>query len=804
MASEFASQLASALVTSVLLRLVTFTLSTWVTRKLLPSQMGTSFSYDVYVDAMVFVGREAVRCVASRYPVVREKDSNPRETKGLAIDRYRLVAMLNTFAIIIPACGLLMMVVELVGGFILPVGSASLSWMWSCWQLRHTSEGLAPFPISQMGETGWKSIIPSLTQKVWPSWSVGWEFVREAHAPLMNSSQGMSSIPFLASILTMASMLHITFRLLIPEILVWCCVMAMASVELSIGLFSALDLFRTTVLAEAFGVVGRQVATLCMIQFWLPLASQSSAFTAADLHSRCALAASPTRCEEVFQRMKMVDETWRIRVVFAIGLLTYGLSLVLFYAVACGKHWKRCRRWLGAARWEPPPALTAHLTEHRPSSSLESFFSVSRPMEEIEKTSVGIHEREERKTEKTKTKPAMKRNRSAFKRFGFLFVLSEYCSPLLYWYVDWPLVWGAFHYHRLLLQAFFKESLTRLALTEGTNFALFSLADASSRGCFQTISRLGALVIRLVFRVWENACLAHWSRLAQQGESGRREALRSLSHMLRISFYVGFFCSWLGPLYAELILQILYAGRWTTPGMVSALQYYCCSLGILAWNGLLECFVRTVSNPKLLKQQQIWSLIISGIYVVSSYVFLWEAGDRTGEAARSTLQGGDIDVQKNTCEGASALKTLLFLQRANMVARIFVSLGLVLWSSDALPSCRLKKEGSHADLSLRDRKDDALSTTNNERKELSSTETTCRPLFLLPLWRDVFVPFFSPSFIPLAAVYWWTRTPAFFPTAWMKKFYMPPLLVVLCALVIIVTDVDVRRSAWRIAERLVS
>lgn len=793
MASEFASQLASALVSNVLLRLLTFTLTTWLTRMLLPSQVGISFSYEVYVDAMLFIGREAVRCVTSRYSVAREKHAGSSSTSRVfLIDRERLIAMLNTSALIFPSCLAIMAAVELLGGIFLPVGGAFFSWMWSSWHYRNTDVPIR-FTMNVGGENGFGSLVPSLSHRLWPAFGVGFEFVSETQH--LSGERDPSYTTFLGQAKFFFAVFKTLLQLMVPEILVWSSVLAMALVEPCIALFSSLDLFRTTVLAEALSMIVRQVSTLVMVQFWLS-SFPSPFFTTPAIHAHCVASSFPDRCEEAYQRMDAVQDEWRVRLVFSMGVFIYGASLVLFYAIACGKGFKRWRWLLGVDRWLAPTPPSIPLSDLISSPSVDSFFAIApATSEKKEEKVIGIAKGQDEVTETNL--PALK-PRTEFARSVFPVSFSYIFFPLFSQYVDYSLMRAAFHYHRRLLHAFFLESLTRLALTEGTNFALFSLTDAASRGCFQTISRLGSLLSRLVFRIWENACLAQWSRLTQQGESGRQDALRGLSRMLRISFYVGFLCSWLGPLYSQLLLHTLYAGKWSTAGMVASLQYYCHSLGPMAWNGLLECFVRAIAHPKLLKNQQMCSVVISAVYVVSSYALLWNSAQASVGRSTAALDGPHAATSQETCDGTTVLPTLLFLQRTSMIARIVVSFGLILSSDTILPSCRSKRNANVAELAINEEKGMTMgekkSTTSRGKEFFSFT-------ILSVLWKDLLFPLWSPSFIPLALLFLWTRTPAFFPPLLLRKVYMPPLLAFIFVIAVVGTDRDVRNSILSIAKR---
>ncbi|KEG11182.1 putative dolichyl-P-Man:GDP-Man5GlcNAc2-PP-dolichyl alpha-1,2-mannosyltranslocase [Trypanosoma grayi] len=71
----FKGQLASALVLSVALKLVTFALTTVLTRQLTPGENGVSFSAQLYINTVLFLARECVRSVNARHNL-RDKMSS--------------------------------------------------------------------------------------------------------------------------------------------------------------------------------------------------------------------------------------------------------------------------------------------------------------------------------------------------------------------------------------------------------------------------------------------------------------------------------------------------------------------------------------------------------------------------------------------------------------------------------------------------------------------------------------------------------------------------------------------------------
>nr|CCC53786.1 putative RFT-1 [Trypanosoma vivax Y486] len=183
----------------------------------------------------------------------------------------------------------------------------------------------------------------------------------------------------------------------------------------------------------------------------------------------------------------------------------------------------------------------------------------------------------------------------------------------------------------LLLLQFFRESCLRLLLTEGEHFALASMNSATAVGQYNVVGNLGSLAARLVFRVWETACFAKWSRDAAAGREG--EAVALLIVMLRVSSYFGATVLLLGPPMSEVVLLGLFSHRWATPEMVRALQLYCYQLPLMGWYGLLDAFVRATASPHTLVIVQKVLVAQTALYLIVCFVALrlhWAADAAVG------------------------------------------------------------------------------------------------------------------------------------------------------------------------------
>lgn len=814
MASGFGTQLISALAFNVFLRLFTFFLSTWLTRTLLPTQVGINFSYLVYVESIHFLSREAIKNVASRYSIRAQSEGSERQHgnthnsgrvgAAIKVEAKKTVALLNTAALTIPVCIIVMLTVEMLGAGVFPMMAALWNWfaasplsetnsersMGSVQNLAHTTHAAQMVSESVV-------ILPSLCGPMLRAWKASWRLAIESW-PYQSSGdiRGAVSLSFWWPLLSTC------IRLSIPECLAWFSVVGLALVDPSVALLTSLDLFRTIVIAEGTTMMVRLAFTLVLTKSLLSSTGGGEGRPTAlwrlvgnSTPPPLSSAIQDPRYMEAYHVMDQVNKEWVVRLVFASGCIIHAAAMIVFYAIACGSGVRKLRWWLGTAHWCPPlpSRRLSELLRGEGKASIDVLFEeeVMEFSEEKEADHEGEKESLRGPAEKQQTKRTI---------LDLLF-------PLLVPYVRWPAMRAALRHHRLLLVAFFRESLIRLALSEGTNIALLSVSDAASRGCYQTISRLGALATRLLFRIWENACQAHWSRLAHQSDA--KAAVHGLRVMLRLSLYVGFLCSWLGPLYARLVLTVLYSGRWTTIGMVGSLQYYCHTMGPMAWNGLLECFVRAVAQPSLLKQQQVWTVAVSVIYVVSSYVVLLHLRHKQEKIQQQewvqvvhnyTMQNHTENFSFNKegmklksveaierCEDTTVTDVLLILHRVNMLVRICISIGLLLWGKNTAP--QTTHSTTFTDCRKREEVDEEVETGGSQPQNVS-VQISGRVVS----WKDLITIFPLSSSPALACLFIWTRTPFLFPEYLSRKLYMPPFLTILFIFVVSLLDGEMRKA----------
>ena len=166
-------------------------------------------------------------------------------------------------------------------------------------------------------------------------------------------------------------------------------------------------------------------------------------------------------------------------------------------------------------------------------------------------------------------------------------------------------------------RSFFLDSILRILLTEGEKFFLAAFGTMSSQGIYDMVMNLGSLVVRVVFRVWEDNCSSTWAQL--QAQNAYDKALLLLQRMIKIALILGGSFFLFGPPLSRLLLQLLYGSRWTSHDAVQALQEFCVLVPLMGVNGLLEAFIRATGSPSDLRFAWAAMLVSSVLYTGSCY-----------------------------------------------------------------------------------------------------------------------------------------------------------------------------------------
>ncbi|CAJ1029064.1 Rft protein, putative [Leishmania lindenbergi] len=566
--SSFKGQLLFALMLSVGLKLVTFSLSTLLTRLLLPYQNGVYFTFNVYNDAVLFIAREATRSVASRLPIIEssaeaednaKQDSNSDAAQEVgpagqggaenapsapsARTPANLVRVANIRGVVsIALCSVPLAIVM----------AATVEALGVC---------LGP-----------ASFLPSLMRYARASQR---DFPKAKSVSDLDSAMALTGLPSVV-------------LPYVPEMTVVLCTIIMAAMEPCVVLVQSLSLFRVVVLAECATLVAR----LCTI-IGIAYACQRD------------IAGGRTSDDEVGNGLRTL---WETRMAMAFGQLAYAITHVIYYTLVVSGL--PVARWLGSSP-EMEQVRAAALLAH------------ARDLGQSRQGAVASGSAASAKA----APPSVLPTPSQSVRW------SSFVFPFCFYSIGDSVV--ACRRHCALLSTFLRESLLRLVLSEGESLVLTSLGSETARGYYHLIYNLGSLVARLLFRVWENACFVKWSLEASLGH--RHTAVHLLKLMLRLAFYVGFSFTLLGPPLTQKFLTTMYTSRWATPQVSTALQLYFYALPLMAWNGLLEAFLRAVASPAVLQRLQRWMVGETVLYIAACYVTLTAFG-------KTDMQGESVSV----------------------------------------------------------------------------------------------------------------------------------------------------------------
>jgi oligosaccharide translocation protein RFT1 len=161
-----------------------------------------------------------------------------------------------------------------------------------------------------------------------------------------------------------------------------------------------------------------------------------------------------------------------------------------------------------------------------------------------------------------------------------------------------------------LWRSLFFDSLLRIVLTEGEKFFLLAFGTMTSQGIYDMVMNLGSLVVRVIFRVWEDNCHSAWAQLHAQKDVEKSLAL--LRRMIKISLLLGCAFFLFGPPLSRLLLHVLYGARWTSNEAVEALQQFCLLVPLMGMNGLMEAYIRATGTP--------WDLQLAWVSMICSSV----------------------------------------------------------------------------------------------------------------------------------------------------------------------------------------
>ncbi|KAK7207184.1 oligosaccharide translocation protein RFT1 [Myxozyma melibiosi] len=171
------------------------------------------------------------------------------------------------------------------------------------------------------------------------------------------------------------------------------------------------------------------------------------------------------------------------------------------------------------------------------------------------------------------------------------------------------------------LQTVFKHYLT-----EGDKFLSSLYITISEQGVYALTANYGSLIARLVFLPIEEAVRTLFSKLLAPplSASNFRMSSDTLSSILRVYCHVALLSSIFGPSVGPFLLSFIAGSKWSSASnsaasVISAYAYY---IPLLAFNGVLEAFVQSISSPTLVREQSFLMLGLSVVFAVAGYFFI--------------------------------------------------------------------------------------------------------------------------------------------------------------------------------------
>lgn len=490
--STFVHHLVQTVVIGVGLKLLTFSLTTILTRLLLPQQSGISFTYTVYFDTVFFISREATRNVVSRLPIRRESETTeklhtPTDTNGRPnrFDAENIAKLVQISSCAVPLSLLVVLVFEGSG---LLLGRASVAPS----LLRDRHDNMSSWRITDDHDGAGAAV------------HLRWYGVASSWVPFFIQS--------------------------LPELIVMASAMAVTIVEPCVMLAHSLDFIRVVVVVEFSCILTRLLVLLGI------------------LHASGG----------------QFSSIWETRLALAAGVAVFAATHVVLFLLATS--YCTVARWVGAN--DDLPEAAALVAAAKSSTAYHGRWHFCFPFSAL----------------------SIRKSSAEVRRCAALF------------------------------SSFLRMSLLSAVLSDGERFAMSAAGTELTRGYYQLIYNVGSIITRLLFRVWETACFARWSRDAVLGRYD--EAVHLLHFILRLSFYASFTFALIGPPLAEPFVRRLFSARWAVPTVIRGLGFFFYTLPAMGWAGLLESYIRAVATPAVLARMQRYMMVQTGIYVLACFTTL--------------------------------------------------------------------------------------------------------------------------------------------------------------------------------------
>ncbi|XP_066327275.1 uncharacterized protein [Miscanthus floridulus] len=168
------------------------------------------------------------------------------------------------------------------------------------------------------------------------------------------------------------------------------------------------------------------------------------------------------------------------------------------------------------------------------------------------------------------------------------------------------------------------QSLKELVVQKGQELVPFSSSYLDDYG---VVDRLGSLVVRLIFRPFEESNRLKFAEMASGRSPQMILRMRTLLVLcLKINCLAGLLIIAFGPGYSYFLLRMAYREKHCDDGTQLLLILYWFYVISLAFNGTLEAFLQSVASNSQLKMLNNFSLFWSVVYVLFKILLIGYAG----------------------------------------------------------------------------------------------------------------------------------------------------------------------------------
>ncbi|KAM7197515.1 oligosaccharide translocation protein RFT1 [Rhypophila sp. PSN 637] len=182
-----------------------------------------------------------------------------------------------------------------------------------------------------------------------------------------------------------------------------------------------------------------------------------------------------------------------------------------------------------------------------------------------------------------------------------------------------------------LASSLMAQSIVKQILTQGDTLMVSILSTPTAQGIYALANNYGGLIARLVFQPIEESSRSYFSKLLAssssteqdaQSNSNVKQALASLTSLLKIYTLFSIIILPIAPHAAPLLLTIVAGKQWSTPVAANTLSLYTMYIPLLAINGITEAFVSSVATKSQVHAQSGWMSMFSVVFGVAGFVFL--------------------------------------------------------------------------------------------------------------------------------------------------------------------------------------